>query len=97
MGRGIGGMGCSLDEASEDLPSGNPKEVIPALIFADSHQTDEAAPSAHSLKCLSRIRAGKRVVVLTGDLPPGFAVRRRLDAPRFQTMSARIMTVCSDD
>jgi hypothetical protein len=56
------------------------------MIPADVHQPDEAALRAVcNHKC-----AGRPVVVrLTGNLPPGLSIRRRLNEPRLHMMTTR--------
>jgi hypothetical protein len=87
----IQGIGCLLNEASQDLTRRNHKSVISELIPANVHQLNEAAlPAARNCKASREIPAVEFLVV---DLTPGLPVRRRLDGPQFQMTIAQTITV----
>jgi hypothetical protein len=88
----IGGIGCLLEEAPEDLPRRNVEAVTPVAVPVDIHQPDEPAlPAAGQRKCASKPTAVEPVVVLiASDLPPALSVRRRFDELQFQMRPARI-------
>jgi hypothetical protein len=94
----IGGIGRSLDEAPEDLPRRDAKNVIPKVIPDDVHQPDEAAlPAARNRKCATKPLAVELLIfLLVGDLPPILPVHRRLDEPRFPLIIARRTTRRAD-
>jgi hypothetical protein len=95
---GIGGIGCLLAEAPEDLPRGNAKFVIPEVIHADVHQPDQATlPTTRNRKCTTKIQAVELLdALLVGDPPPALPFGRRLDEPWSQMISARSTPIRAD-
>jgi hypothetical protein len=95
---GIGGIGCLLEEVSEDFTRRNLKAVAPTMVSTDVHWPDEAAlRAARNRKCASKpLGVELLVVLLAADLPPALPVRRRLDEPRFQMRKARATTIRAD-
>jgi hypothetical protein len=93
----IGEIYCLVDEAPKDLPRRNPNLVIPAVVPADVHEPDAAALlAARNRKYTNKtITVEMLAFLIAGDLPPVLSVRRRLNEPRLQMATARIV-ICED-